>query len=141
VGGVNLQGLVGLLPSYIIASGRRGEAVELFQTRLVGIPEQLVAQLRHAPFRLALEAIAHTLVYDASVVGDLRLPTAQLRSIKAPTLVVYGGESPAFMGNAAKALADACAVNPGPSTQFGAVGEVSKQDGAGTRGKSFNLPH
>jgi pimeloyl-ACP methyl ester carboxylesterase len=91
----------------LVAAGRRGEAVELFQTKLVGIPEQVVAQLRRAPFRPALEAIAHTLVYDASIVGDLELPTALLRSIKAPTLVVYGGESPAFMGNAANALAKA----------------------------------
>lgn len=91
----------------LITSGRRGEAVELFQTRLVGIPEQIVIQLRHAPFRPALEAIAHTLVYDATIVGDLRLPTAQLGSIKEPTLVVYGSESPTFMGNAAKALAKA----------------------------------
>jgi pimeloyl-ACP methyl ester carboxylesterase len=91
----------------LVASGRRGEAVELFQTKMARIPEEVVAQLRHAPFRPALEAIAHTLVYDASIVGDQELPMAQLPSIKAPTLVVYGGESPAFLGNAAKALAKA----------------------------------
>jgi pimeloyl-ACP methyl ester carboxylesterase len=91
----------------LVSSDRRGDAVELFQTRLVGIPEAVVVQLRHAPFRPALEAIAHTLVYDATVIGDLRLPTAQLRSIKAPTLAVYGSESPALMGPAAKALAEA----------------------------------
>ena len=49
----------------------------------------------------------HTADNDASIVGDLELPTAKLRSVKAPTLVVYGSESPAFMGNAAKALAKA----------------------------------
>ncbi len=76
----------------LVASGRRGEAVELFQTELVGIPEQVVAQLRHAPFRPALEATA---------------PMAQLRSIKTPTLVVFGSESPAFMGSGANALAKA----------------------------------
>jgi pimeloyl-ACP methyl ester carboxylesterase len=91
----------------LVASGRRGEAVELFQTEMVRIPEQVVAQLRHAPFRPGLEAIAHTLVYDASILGGQELPAAQLPSIKAPTLVVYGGESPAFMGSAAKALAKA----------------------------------
>lgn len=91
----------------LVAAGRRGDAVELFQTRLVGIPESVVAQLRHAPFRPALEAIAHTLVYDASLVGDLSLPTTKVGSIKTATLVVYGGASPATMGNAAKALADA----------------------------------
>ena len=91
----------------LVSSGQRGDAVELFQTKLVGIPEQVVAQMRHAPFRPGLEATAHTLVYEATIVGDLELPTAQLRSIKAPALVVYGGESPAFMGNGAKALAEA----------------------------------
>ena len=91
----------------LVSSGRRGDAVELFQTRLVGIPEAVVVQLRHAPFRPALEATAHTLVYEATIVGDLELPMARLRSIKAPALVVYGGESPAFMGNGAKALAKA----------------------------------
>jgi pimeloyl-ACP methyl ester carboxylesterase len=92
----------------LVESGRRGEAVELFQTEKVRIPEQVVAQYRQAPFRPALEAIAHTLVYDASIVGDQELPTAaKLRSIKTPTLVVYGSESPAFMGNSANALAKA----------------------------------
>jgi pimeloyl-ACP methyl ester carboxylesterase len=91
----------------LVSSGHRGDAVELFQTRLVGIPEQVVAQLRHAPFRPALEATAHTLVYEASIVGDLTLPTAHLKSIQAPTLAIYGGASPAFMGNGSKALAKA----------------------------------
>jgi pimeloyl-ACP methyl ester carboxylesterase len=93
--------------SKLVAAGRRGDAVELFQTRLVGIPEPVVAQLRHAPFRPALEAIAHTLVYDAKVVGDLTLPAAALRSIATPTLAVYGWQSPPLMGDAAKALAAA----------------------------------
>jgi len=91
----------------LVSLGRRGDAVELFQTKLVGIPETVVAQMRNAPFRPALEATAHTLVYEATIVGDLTLPTEKLRSITAPTLVVYGGASPAFMGNGAKALADA----------------------------------
>ncbi len=91
----------------LVASGRRGDAVELFQTEMVGIPEQVVVQMRNAPFRPGLEATAHTLVYEATIVGDLTLPTAQLKSIKAPTLVIYGGASPAFMGTGAKALAKA----------------------------------
>jgi pimeloyl-ACP methyl ester carboxylesterase len=91
----------------LVASGRRGDAVELFQTRMVRIPDQVVVQMRNAPFRPGLEATAHTLVYEATIVGDLTLPTAQLKSIKVPTLVIYGGASPAFMGTGAKALAKA----------------------------------
>src|SRR5690242_10798264 len=54
----------------LAAAGRRGEAVEMYQTQAVGMPEQVVVQLRNAPFRPALEAIAHTLAYDAAVIGD-----------------------------------------------------------------------
>jgi alpha-beta hydrolase superfamily lysophospholipase len=44
----------------LVSVGRRGDAVELFQTKVVRIPEDIVVQMRHAPFRPHLEAIAHT---------------------------------------------------------------------------------
>ncbi len=91
----------------LISSGRRGEAVELYQTKVVGIPAEVVAQLRRAPFRPALEDMAHTLVYDASILGDMSVLAEQLGSITVPTLVISGGDSPAFLRHAAQALADA----------------------------------
>jgi pimeloyl-ACP methyl ester carboxylesterase len=89
----------------LISAGRRGDAVELYQTKAVGIPEDVVAQTRHAPFRPALEAIAHTLVYDATIVGDLTLPTERIASITTPTLVIDGEHSPPLLRNAARAVA------------------------------------
>jgi pimeloyl-ACP methyl ester carboxylesterase len=89
----------------LIGAGQRGDAVETFQTRLVGIPEEMVVQMRHAPFRPALEAIAHTLVYEAIVTGDRSLPTELADAVRMPTLVIAGGNSP-FMRAAAQALAD-----------------------------------
>jgi pimeloyl-ACP methyl ester carboxylesterase len=91
----------------LVSSGRRGDAVELFQTKGVGIPVEVVAQLRQAPFRPALEDIAHTLVYDATITGDLSLPTDLVASVTVPTLVMTGGESPEWMRHAAQAVADA----------------------------------
>jgi len=91
----------------LIASGRRGEGVELFQTEMVGIPAEIVAQLRHAPFRPALETIAHTLVYEATLLSDLPVLAEQLPSITVPTLVISGGNSQAKMGSAAQTLAAA----------------------------------
>ena len=40
-----------------------------------------------------LEALAHTLAYDAACLGDGR-PPARLETITQPTLVVTGGEGP-----------------------------------------------
>jgi pimeloyl-ACP methyl ester carboxylesterase len=90
----------------LIAAGRRGDAVELFQTEVIGMPGEVVAQLREAPFRPGMEAIAHTLVYDATIVGDLSLPTELIASITTPTLVIDGEQSPPVMREAARAVAD-----------------------------------
>ncbi len=91
----------------LISSGRRGDAVELYQTEMVGIPAEIVAQLRQAPFRPALENIAHTLIYEATILGNMSVLTEQLPSITVPTLVISGGNSQARMRSAAQTLADA----------------------------------
>ncbi len=90
----------------LIAADRRGDAVELFQTKAVGMPVGVVAQMRNAPFRPALEAIAHTLVYDAIIMGDYTFPTELVTSIRTPTLVIDGEQSPPFLREAARAVAE-----------------------------------
>jgi pimeloyl-ACP methyl ester carboxylesterase len=99
-------GLAGQLAE-LVAAGRRGDAVELYQTQAVGIPEDVAAQMRHAPFRPGMEAIAHTLAYDATIVGDRSLPTGLIASITAPALVISGEQSPQFLRAAAQAVAQA----------------------------------
>jgi pimeloyl-ACP methyl ester carboxylesterase len=88
----------------LVSSGRRGEAVELYQRVCIRIPDPIVEQMRSAPFRPALEAIAHTLVYEAMVIGDLSLPTDLLRTVGVPTLVLDGELSPPLIHGAAEAL-------------------------------------
>ena len=50
--------------------------------------------------------MAHTLVYEATILGDRSLPTELAGALTIPTLVIAGGASP-FMRAAAQALADA----------------------------------
>ncbi|WP_437333385.1 alpha/beta fold hydrolase [Sorangium sp. So ce394] len=88
----------------LVAAGRRGDAVEYFQRRMVGIPDEVVAQLRHAPFRPALEAMAHTLVYDATIVADGRI-TAALAEVRQPTLAIAGDAGAPIMRQVAETLA------------------------------------
>lgn len=88
-------------------AGRRGEAVELFMTKAVGLPAEAVDQMRNAPMWPALEDMAHTLAYDAAIMGDGSLPTEQLASVTVPTLVIDSTESPAWLRRAAKAVAGA----------------------------------
>ncbi len=88
-----------------ISAGRRGDAVELFQTEAIGMPAELVARLRNAPFRPALEKIAQTLVYESDILKSL--PTGLIPSIRIPTLILYGEKSSGVMWQNAKTLADA----------------------------------
>jgi pimeloyl-ACP methyl ester carboxylesterase len=90
----------------LVDSGRRGEAVEYFQAELVGIPRDIVVQLRHAPFRPALEATAHTLVYETLISNDPALP-GEVGSIGVPTLVMVGEASAPELQSAAQSLARA----------------------------------
>lgn len=76
----------------LVSTGRRGEAVEYFQSKFVGMPEQVVNQLRHAPFRPYLESIAHTTVYDATLVCEPP-QASDLARITVPTLVITGTET------------------------------------------------
>lgn len=90
----------------LVRAGERGAAVELFQIS-IGIPAEVVEQTRHAPFRPALDAIAHTLVYDLQVLGSGAVPVDELRAVDVPTLVMVGAASPEPLRVAARAVADA----------------------------------
>jgi len=95
-----------------LADGRRGDAVALFM-RTAGASEEMVASARSLPVWPGLEAIAHTLAYDAACIGDGRPPVERLATIARPTLVATGGASPdsfvggggAFFDSAADAIA------------------------------------
>lgn len=77
----------------LVAAGRRGDAVELFQ-RDVGIPAEMIAHFRQSPMWPGLEAMAHTLAYDLTIMGDTQsgspLPLRKWAAVKVPTLVMDG---------------------------------------------------
>ncbi len=91
----------------MVAEGRRGDAVEYFMSKVVGMPPEFVAGARNAPFWAATEALAHTLAYDARIMSDYTVPVDRAASVKVPTLVVAGGADMPWMRQTAQALADA----------------------------------
>ncbi len=94
----------------LLASGRRGDAVEYFMTNAVGVPPEIVAQMRSSPMWPALERAAHTLPYDAAIMGDnmagTPLPAEKWASVAMPVLVTDGGASPEWARNAVQAIVD-----------------------------------
>jgi pimeloyl-ACP methyl ester carboxylesterase len=91
----------------MVTEGRRGDAVEYFMTKVIGMPAEMVAGMRGQPWWPAQEALAHTLAYDARIMGDYSLPTDPAASVKAPTIVIAGGADFPWMRETAEALANA----------------------------------
>jgi pimeloyl-ACP methyl ester carboxylesterase len=91
----------------MVAEGRRGDAVEYFMSKVVGLPPEFVAGARQQPWWAATEALAHTLAYDARIMADYRIPVERVATITTPTVVIAGGADMPFMRESAQALADA----------------------------------
>jgi len=91
----------------MISAGRRGEAVEYFMTKVVGLPPENVAPVRSSPVWPTLEAVAPTLVYDLTIMGDSSVPLELAAKVRIPVLVTDGAASFPFMHASAQALADA----------------------------------
>lgn len=99
----------------LLGAGRRGDAVALFM-RFVGgglatdenpMPDDPGAQMRGTPVWPMFEAVAPTLAYDAAAMGDSSVPTGVAAAVAVPTLAMAGGASPAWMQQAAQAVAAA----------------------------------
>jgi pimeloyl-ACP methyl ester carboxylesterase len=92
----------------LVGSGRRDAAVEHFLAG-VGLPDDMLAQMRGTPPWTAMEAVAHTLVYD-SLVSEATT-NRLLASVTVPTLVLSsaasGEDLTAMSTGVAKALPDA----------------------------------
>ena len=78
----------------LLKQGRRGDMIALFFTDSVGMPAQLVDQMRQAPWWSAQEALAHTTINDATLMGDFSIPRTEIARIKVPTIVIDGGTMP-----------------------------------------------
>ncbi len=87
----------------LVSTGRRCAAVEHFLGS-IGVPAELVAEMRGSPAWTAMESVAHTLVYDSRL-GETT--TAELlAAVTVPTLVLDSeGSSDDLTGMAASVAA------------------------------------
>ena len=99
----------GTLKRYIAACDRAG-LVEYFHTRVVGLPMEMLDQVRGTPMWEGLLAMAPTLLYDALALGgnDHSLPVDMLAELKVPILSVSStGTAATWLPRAAAELAAA----------------------------------
>jgi pimeloyl-ACP methyl ester carboxylesterase len=93
-----------------IAAGRPGEAVKMFM-RFVGASPVMVSVMRFTPVWRKLLAVAPTLPNDISILvghqSGRPLDPGEFAGITVPACVLAGSESPGWMRNGNRALADA----------------------------------
>jgi alpha-beta hydrolase superfamily lysophospholipase len=90
----------------LVRNGRRADAVKLFMVEAAAVPAEAVAAMRLQPSWPSIEAVAHTLSYEAAVMGPGNaLPAEVLAAITQPVLVLTGGNSPEWITKAGEAVA------------------------------------
>jgi pimeloyl-ACP methyl ester carboxylesterase len=124
--GLPIEKLVAFEPPYVVDDSRKqiprtwvadlqalepGDAIKYFFTKGIGLPGIFVTMMKLMPAWKPMKAMAHTIPYDAQILGDNcfgePMDAAQWASIQQPVQVVNGGKSPAWMKASTRALADA----------------------------------
>lgn len=101
-GGLETDEDLGDEVAQLVGADRRAEAVEHWLTA-IGVPEEAISQME--PVKHALEAVAHTLVYDAAIA---KAPlTDTLPRVENPTLVLDSEGSDPGLAQAAADIARA----------------------------------
>jgi pimeloyl-ACP methyl ester carboxylesterase len=99
----------------LLGAGSRSDALKYFMKDMVGAPAAMVVMMRMMPWIWRkLEAVAHTLPYDAAVMTEFKIPRSRFASIDRPTLVMNGSKTDARLRDAARTLA-----NIVPRAQYG----------------------
>ncbi|WP_412753737.1 alpha/beta fold hydrolase [Krasilnikovia sp. M28-CT-15] len=88
----------------LVQQGRRGDAVALFQTEGVGLAPEAVAQMRRSPIWPDLEAVAQSVVYDATITTEVAVPTSAMTAVTVPTLVLNGAATWPWLAQVARDL-------------------------------------
>jgi pimeloyl-ACP methyl ester carboxylesterase len=91
----------------LLADGRRAAMVRYFMRRMVGLPAVGVWVMHLLPMWRKLVAVAHTLPYDAAIMGDWAVPAARLAELEVPVLLMNGGKTAPALARAARAAAAA----------------------------------
>jgi pimeloyl-ACP methyl ester carboxylesterase len=91
----------------LTTEGKRSEACELFLTKAVAMPSQVVERMKAAPVWANLQVLAHTLSYDARLTADAGAILTRAASVRNPSLLIDGRKSAPWMRGGVERLAHA----------------------------------
>jgi pimeloyl-ACP methyl ester carboxylesterase len=92
-----------------VAEGRRGDAVKIFMTKAVNLPEEYLAGMEQSPFWPTMQDVAHTIASDGAVMGKTMsgdiAALDRYADVRTETLVVYGDQTDASIIDGDQAIA------------------------------------
>ncbi|CAN5580846.1 alpha/beta hydrolase [soil metagenome] len=88
----------------LLSAGDREGVVTTFMREIVGMPDHEFKRFRASPAWPARIAAAHTLPREDLAQKQYRLDEERCRTITKPTLLLTGGDSPAFFRDAARRI-------------------------------------
>ncbi|MBW4041582.1 MAG: alpha/beta hydrolase [Acidobacteria bacterium] len=91
----------------LVDAGRPEEAVTLFQREGVGLPDQVVEQIRSSPIFPGLVPLAQSTVYDAILTAELETPTPAMTGARMPAVILRGEPTFPLLVRAVERLAEA----------------------------------
>jgi pimeloyl-ACP methyl ester carboxylesterase len=89
----------------LVDEGRNADVVTTFQLEGIGLPPDMVAGIRQSPFFPRLEAMAQSVVHDATLTRSMPVPTPAMAAVQVPTAVMRGGQTWPLLAIAAERLA------------------------------------
>lgn len=108
----------------MISEGRKGDAVNFYLRKVMGMPVFITWILRLTPNWSKMKANANSLPYDATVCGDFNLPFKLInKKLTIPTIVIDSSKSPKMLREAVQSVAEILP-NGQRITLSGAIHEV-----------------
>jgi pimeloyl-ACP methyl ester carboxylesterase len=90
----------------LVAAGEGEAALLTFFRDVVRVPEPQLAAMRAMPSWAGRVAAAHTLSRETRLEAEYRPDLERLRTLRTPTLLLLGGESPPFFREATRRIAE-----------------------------------
>jgi pimeloyl-ACP methyl ester carboxylesterase len=90
----------------LVDDGKSDDAVVTFQLEGVGLPPEMVEQIRQSEQFAALIPLAQSTVYDAKLTAQVSTPPAEMLSVSQPVTILRGEQTFPILMTAADRLAE-----------------------------------
>lgn len=90
----------------LVDAGKNDEAIVTFQRDGVGLPEEMIEQIRTSPMFQDLLPLAQSTVYDAELTRLVSIPTPEMLAIAPPVAILIGVQTFPVLTAAAKELSE-----------------------------------